>query len=365
MHLHRSEPGQPRVTFHIGAEKTGTTSFQRFCWENRAELLGQGLLYPTASFAFGKMSRNHAPLVASYLTGAVTPDYSVAKIWRTREETLNSLFAEIDRTAAAHSVLLSAEHFSSRFGAHQIEQLAVDFARFRPKIVILFRSHLEWLYSLYSTSVRNGSCLRYDDLVQHLLPPRGLIVAYRLIVEQWAKAFGKENLTLLRLREGDDATQLLTEAGYVPVLRGRGARSYRDNAGRGPRIIELLRETNKIIETRARRPASTYLEHRLADWARKRILERLSAIVESDAADMPKSLMCAQPNLQRDLERAVSEDEDWLRDNFGLDLRPDFAPGQQQPPSSSDVEANSSRLMQQLGVWGRGWLRVALFARGG
>src|ERR1700722_10965312 len=107
METDRPQPGRPRVIFHIGAEKTGTTSFQRFCWENRAELLGQGLLYPTASFAYGKMSRNHAPLVASYLTGAVAPDYSVANVWRTREETLGSLFAEIQR-AAAHSVLLSA-----------------------------------------------------------------------------------------------------------------------------------------------------------------------------------------------------------------------------------------------------------------
>ena len=362
MESDRSEPGQPRVIFHIGAEKTGTTSFQRFCLENRAELLGRGWLYPTASFAFGKMSRNHAPLVAAYLTGAVTPDYSVAKVWRTREETLGSLFAEIEG-AAAHSVLLSAEHFSSRFGAHQINQLSLDFARFRPKIVIVFRSHLEWMYSLYSTSVRNGSRLRYDELVRHLLPSSGLIVAYRLIVEQWAQAFGEHNLSLLHLREGEDVTELLTRAGILPVLR-EAYTGYRDNAGNDPRVIEVLRRTNEIIETRARRAASSYFQHRLTDLARTKIVERLNAISRTDR-DQATFLMCADPILQRSLEGAIAQDEDWLRRNFGLDLAPVCASRARPAPTSAEIEASSNRLMKQLGFWGRGWLRVALFARGG
>ena len=364
MESDRSEPGQPRVIFHIGAEKTGTTSFQRFCVENQAELLGQGVLYPTASFAFGKKSRNHAPLVAAYLTGAVAPDYSVARVWRTREETLSSLFAEIEGAAAAHTVLLSAEHFSARFGAHQIGQLSLDFARFRPRIVLIFRTHLEWLYSLYSTSVRNGSCLRYDDFVQRLLPSSGLVVAYRLIVEQWAKAFGEDNLILLHLPESDDVTQLLTRAGLVPGYRARGVRSYRDNAGHDPLVIEVLRRTNEIIETNARRAASTYFQHRLADLARTKILRRLNAIVRRGAADQSISLICSDPKLQRDLESAIAADEDWLRRHFDFDLRPVSASRERRALTPAEIESNSTGLMKRLGWSGQGWLRVALFARG-
>jgi hypothetical protein len=358
MEANRSEPGQPRVLFHIGAEKTGTTSFQRFCWENQAELLGQGLLYPTASFAFGKMSRNHAPLVAAYLTGAVAPDYSVAKVWRTREETLSSLFAEIEG-AAAHSVLLSAEHFSSRFGAHQITQLSLDFARFQPRIVIVFRSHLEWMYSLYSTSVRNGSCLRYDELVQRLLRPNGLVVAYRLIVEQWAKAFGEDNVTLLYLPERGDVTDLLTRQGLIPACRGR-ARPHRDNAGRDPVVIEVLRRTNEFIEANARRPASTYFQHRLTDLARTKILQRLDDIATRDAADPSISLMCTDPNLQRGLEEAIAEDEDWLRRQFNLDLRSASTSRERSALSPEEIESSSSAIMKRLGWRGQGWLWVAL-----
>jgi hypothetical protein len=361
MESYRPEPGQPRVIFHIGAEKTGTTSFQRFCLENQAELRGQGVLYPTASFAFGKNSRNHAPLVAAYLNGAVEPDYSVAKVWRRREETLASLFAEIDGAANAHTVLLSAEHFSSRFGADQINELSRDFTRFRPKIVIVFRSHLEWLYSLYSTIVRNGSCWRYDDLVQRL-HSAGIMVAYRLIVEKWAAAFGKENLTLLHLPEGRDVTNLLTRAGVVPALPGRRAQSYRDNIGHGPLVIEALRQTNELVETRARRPASTYFQHRLADIARTKILERLVAVVGQEGANPPNSLICSDPDLQHSLESAIAEDEDWLRRNFGYHF---CAPQRRCATSSPEIEKRPGRLMKQLGFMGRNWLRIALFARGG
>jgi hypothetical protein len=323
-------------------------------------LLGQGLLYPTASFAFGKMSRNHAPLVAAYLTGAVAPDYSVAKVWRTREETLGSLFAEI-QGAAAHSVLLSAEHFSSRFGAHQITQLSLDFARFQPRIVIVFRNHLEWMYSLYSTSVRNGSCLRYDELVQRLLQPNGLVVAYRLIVEQWAKAFGEDNVTLLYLPESGDVTELLMREGFIPACR---ARPHRDNAGRHPGVIEVLRQTNEMIEANARRAASTYFQHRLTDFARTKILQRLDDIATRDAADPSISLMCSDPNLQRGLEDAIAEDEDWLRRQFHFDLRSASTSRERRALSPEEIESVSNALTKRLGWRGREWLRVALFARG-
>jgi hypothetical protein len=60
------------------------------------------------------------------------------------------------------------------------------------------------------------------------------------------------------------------------------------------------------------------------------------------------------------LEHDIAEDEEWLRLDFGLDLRPDSAKRQ----STALTEENSSQLTKQLGLSGRGWLRVALFARG-
>jgi hypothetical protein len=191
------------------------------------------------------------------------------------------------------------------------------------------------------------------------------MVAYRLIVEQWAKAFGEANVTLLHLSERGDVTELLMREGLIPKCRARGARLHRDNAGRDPRVIEVLRQTNQFIETNAHRAASTYFQHRLTDLARTKILRRLDDIARRDPADPSISLMCSDPNLQRSLEDAIAEDEDWLRRHFRLDLRSVSAPREKRALSPKEIESSSSALTKRLGWRGRGWLRVALFARGG
>ena len=53
-----------RLVLHIGLEKTGTTSFQAFCADNRAALAARGALYPANAECFLRL--NHAPLAASY-----------------------------------------------------------------------------------------------------------------------------------------------------------------------------------------------------------------------------------------------------------------------------------------------------------
>jgi len=55
-----------KLIFHIGLEKAGTGSFQRFCKEHQELLKEHSVLYPTKGPAFFK-NYNHAPLVACYL----------------------------------------------------------------------------------------------------------------------------------------------------------------------------------------------------------------------------------------------------------------------------------------------------------
>jgi hypothetical protein len=63
--IHRMPSSRIKVIFHIGLEKTGTTSFQRFCTRNARRLLKHNVLYPKRSSAFHAL--NHTPLTASYL----------------------------------------------------------------------------------------------------------------------------------------------------------------------------------------------------------------------------------------------------------------------------------------------------------
>src|SRR5215471_5579563 len=120
-----------RLTFHIGLEKTGTDSFQHFCSEQRDVLRRAGTLYPTHSPAFG--AYNHEPLVACYLDYR---DFSIRSSGRTRADVLRSLIAEIE-AADLPAILISGEHFSSRFREPEIRQLAADFSGFDCRIAVV------------------------------------------------------------------------------------------------------------------------------------------------------------------------------------------------------------------------------------
>ena len=145
-----------QIIFHIGLEKTGTDSFQRCCSENQRALLRLGVLYPVKGLAFA--GHSHGPLAACYLA---YPDLSVGPA-RVRAEVLRSLRAEIDRVNPA-TVLISAEHFSSRFGDAEIEQLARDFTGYECKIAVVVREHVPRLHSAYAQWILAGRILSFDE----------------------------------------------------------------------------------------------------------------------------------------------------------------------------------------------------------
>ena len=57
--------GERRIVFHVGLDKTGTTSLQRYLGANQAWLKRHSILYPKRNLAFDGL--NHTPLVAGYI----------------------------------------------------------------------------------------------------------------------------------------------------------------------------------------------------------------------------------------------------------------------------------------------------------
>src|SRR5665213_640847 len=163
----------PWVIFHIGLEKTGTDSFQRFCKDHHQALLQQGVLYPVRSTACAEQS--HGPLAACYLPHT---DLSIAPPGRTRGDILASLQKEIEETSP-NTVLISAEHFSSRFYDAQIAQLAADFADHPCEIVMVTRDHTSRIRSAYAQTILSGRSLSFDDYCSELLIPGHRYIRYR------------------------------------------------------------------------------------------------------------------------------------------------------------------------------------------
>ena len=139
-----------QVNFHIGLEKTGTTSFQWFCTQRQDVLLRHSLLYPTRNLAFDRY--NHQYLVDSYLDERQLGHQPV----RPRPHVLASLRAEM-ASARADRILIAGE-FSSLFDDGQIASLAADFADFDCRISVTVREHHARLVSAYRTA-----CLLYTS----------------------------------------------------------------------------------------------------------------------------------------------------------------------------------------------------------
>jgi hypothetical protein len=199
-----------KITFHIGFEKTGTYSFQTFCTKHAELLRRYSVVYPTRSWAFG--DRNHAPLAACYLD---YDDFSIRSSGKPRADVLRALLAEIGE-AESGRILISAEHFSSRFREREIRQLAADFADFDCRIAIVVREHRARLFSAYSQSVRSGRDMTLEAYCDEVLHPSNWYMYYATTIGAWEGVFGRGNVTVLCHLPDEDIVPVLCNALISP-----------------------------------------------------------------------------------------------------------------------------------------------------
>jgi len=314
---------ETRVTFHIGLEKTGTDSFQRFCTEQRGALRRHGVLYPTASLAFGEF--NHEPLVACYLGYR---DPSIRSSGRPHDEVLGSLTAEIG-AAGVGGVLLSGEHFSSRFREGEIARLAADFAAFDCRVAVVVRDHRARLFSAYSQSVLAGRSLTLDAYCDEVFHPDNPYLRCAATIEPWRRAFGTERVAVFRHRRGQDIVPVLCAA-----LIGTGlpppAGVYWENISIGPGATERLRRVNAIV---ASLPLTSWTRVRSALYEPRRALARWFA--KGNPGRGPHPWQLSESN-ERRLAAIATADDAWLFEHFGIRLSD--APSQSDAINSSTSE---------------------------
>ncbi|MBY6242074.1 hypothetical protein [Methylosinus sp. Sm6] len=328
------------IIFHIGLEKTGTSSFQRFCHAHRRALAARGVLYPTQNLAFSRRSRNHAALVAGYYEGAGWADFNLARSWKGRRSVVDSLAAEIERDAAP-TALVSAEHLSSRLYPFQIEKLAEDFAGFDCRIAIVLRPHEERVYSAYSSTIRAGRSLTLDAFVDELLVPQNWYCRYAETISRWRRVFGAERVAIFPFRKSRDIVELL----WTEMLGFDGAppkRGVRVNADPGASALEAMRRVNEIIGDRETFPRRGYLRHLALTSMRSAILRSLAAT--------PRR---ADDRLRVDDERRarlvalVDEDIERLAPLTSLELPRMAAAAAADHAAAAIIEERAKRLLEQ------------------
>jgi hypothetical protein len=315
-----------RLTFHIGLEKTGTDSFQRFCTEQHEVLRRGGTLYPTRSLAFA--AYNHEPLVACYLD---YPDFSIRSSGHARAEVLCALMAEIE-TADVPAILISGEHFSSRFRQPEIRQLAVDFSGFDCRIAVVVREHRARLYSAYSQAVLSGRDMTLEAYCDEVFDPGNPYMRYAETIGAWEAMFGRDNVAVFRHSRGQDIVPVLCAALIAADMPLTPARRYWDNLSIGSRATEWLRRANRAVN---RLPGTSHPTIRAAMRGPRRGLARLLAKLA--VRDDKSGWRLGECNERRLTEIAAADDA-WLQRHYGIALGGDAAAGHSERMKSSTAE---------------------------
>jgi hypothetical protein len=267
------------------------------------------VVYPTDNYAFHK--HNHGPLVACYFPEQKTDLLITKSPYRSREDVLKSLNQEIAK-ASVDNVILSSEHFSSRFSSLQIQQLAADFSDYRCKIVVVVREHNSRALSAYNTTIMSGRHLTLHEYIDELCDESNLYMRYKETISLWESAFGAKNIILTKYNESSNIVYDLVKKLISPEFNFIGNKFYTENRSLGASEIEIRRLINKRI--------SPHLQIGASKFSYKDYLEIIRYVVRKiTLRTSPDRLKISENDLQR-LAAIAEIDRQWLEEHYNVIL---------------------------------------------
>ena len=235
---------------HIGSEKTGTTSVQRFLRANRELLAQHAILFPRAP---GEENQMGLAVAAQTDFGPLRRKIFHVHTWPEVEEFRTALKRNLEDELGARdyrSAVMSGEHCSSRLTTEEEVRWLRDFLMEMfddVRIVVYLRRQDEFLLSTYSTDVKGGA-------VHRLRVPEGDILDRRYdhwnLVSRWANVFGRENIICRKyekasLKDGDIIEDFRQAVGLDPTWPY--AYPKRLNESLDATCLEFLRLMNKHV----------------------------------------------------------------------------------------------------------------------
>lgn len=241
-----------RLTLHIGTEKTGTTTLQRFLVLNRARLAAEGILLPRY---LGSPSHRLLPAIAND-DDYVDEFFQAEGLGRDRTARRAAKdrwwqgFVEEVETARLARVLVSSEHLHSRLQTdREVARLRalLDSLFDRIDVVLYVRDPLLAAVSLFSTAIKAG--VVHDRVPGPDNPYFNNIANHRATIERWSAVFGAEALRVRvfdrRRFEGGDLITDFAAAADLPLAdhqRPDAENETLDHLG-----LELLRAVNRVL----------------------------------------------------------------------------------------------------------------------
>jgi hypothetical protein len=189
-----------RYIVHIGTEKTGSTSIQKFMHMNKPALADLGFLY---LHNLGRVE--YRDISAFCMKQGRVDDYFMQK-----RVNAPSLRAEFDKNFLSdfhrkmdaavghvHTVIISSEHFSSRLNSlEEIERLKQLLSGYASQVTIVcyIRDQVAKICSQYSTWIKGGGREKFGNYFSAYLRKNNHRDLYDSKFELWGGVFGYDNL---------------------------------------------------------------------------------------------------------------------------------------------------------------------------
>jgi hypothetical protein len=270
-----------KAIVHIGTEKTGTTSIQRYLYQNRAKLKGAGFHFLQCA---GK--KNNQALPAYCLDEHRRDDYFRDRGIQTleqRQEFQRRFVKAFDREIRGlpqhvTTVIMSSEHFHSRIRTEaELDNLSKLLTPYfdEIKIVCYLREQATTCQSYYSTHLKSGGTESFSEFLERCRP-ENTYFNYHEMLANWERGFGFESLDAsLFLQERflngdllDDFTAKIDAALVGELDKPRAV----ENESLTPFGQALARAVNIIFPRGAVMPDAGVMR----DRCKKIIMERLS-----------------------------------------------------------------------------------------
>ncbi len=191
---------------HIGAEKCGSTSIQKSLEINQEILKKNKILCPRG-LGRGTGPLNHTKLVVLSYEDNHEDDlteYFFSK--EKKEDFIKNCQEQINRKenlikANKFSIILSAEHLSSRLKGNRVENFKKLINNFSSnfKVIFIVRNQIDWHISAYNTHIRCGGKKSLKDWLEISIMQKS--ADWFLKIRPWLRYFKKENISVLPLRD--------------------------------------------------------------------------------------------------------------------------------------------------------------------
>ena len=227
-----------KLVLHIGTEKTGTTSLQRWVIRNREALIGEGS-WPCEALglpdnrALAVMARKgDDPEDGFYRFGIHSPEQHAAFVERTRHALAEEVRAASD--AGARVFLISNEHLQSRlYSQEMVDRVAEEVKRLFDdiEVICVLRPQIDAVLSLASTEARVG--MKVNRRRFEWVDPAVHYFNYLGLLQRWAGPFGAERVLPIPFRRQPNIVAFfrsyfkLKRDDYVTLPRSNQGLDYR------------------------------------------------------------------------------------------------------------------------------------------